>query len=213
MRHAADRLEKQEAFARAGQVDPSARQFAGEAVVVAGGIEAEQREVEAVLAPGGAVAAAHVAARPRKHGHHVEAEGERRGRASRHDPQRNLDRVAGVRDANPAVAVGDGFHHGTVGRTLDHRQRGVGEGDLSGRGDVERAAIGGADLDDDPLPVERGVEPDLGWEDLDGDGLESGGSGGGSCEPGKQGEAQEETADTAWRGMGAAHGFASGAGC
>ena len=61
-----------------GQVDPSADHLAGQAEVVALGVEAEERDAEAVLAARGTVAAAGVAAGPHEDRHHVEPEAERR---------------------------------------------------------------------------------------------------------------------------------------
>ena len=76
--HGADGLLQQRALGGHGQVDPPAAHLAGEAVVVAVGVEAEEREPEAVLAAGRAVAAAGVAAGPHEDGHHVEPEADRR---------------------------------------------------------------------------------------------------------------------------------------
>ena len=68
VRHGADRLLQQQALRGHGQVDAADADLAREAVVVAVGIEAEQRKPEAVLAAGRAVAAAGVAARRMKTG-------------------------------------------------------------------------------------------------------------------------------------------------
>jgi hypothetical protein len=57
-----DGLGEEQRLLGQGEIDPAAGVFAGQAEVVALGIEAEQREVEAVLAAGGAVAGAGVAA-------------------------------------------------------------------------------------------------------------------------------------------------------
>ena len=60
----ADGLLEQRAVGGHGQVDPPAAHLAGQAEVVALGVEAEEREPEAVLAAGRAVAAPGVAAGP-----------------------------------------------------------------------------------------------------------------------------------------------------
>ena len=72
MRHRAHGLLQDQALFGHGQVDAAIAQLAGEAEVIALGIEAEQREAEAVLAAGRAVAAAGVAAGPHEDGHDVE---------------------------------------------------------------------------------------------------------------------------------------------
>ena len=77
VRHAAVGLLHQQALARQRQIDAAEADLAREAVMVAVGIEAEQRQVEAVLAAGRAVATAGVAAGPHEDRHHVELEADR----------------------------------------------------------------------------------------------------------------------------------------
>src|SRR5262249_29393600 len=59
-------------------VDPAADHFTRQAVVVALGIETEQRDPEAVLAAGGSVAASGIAACPHEVWHHVKPKAQRR---------------------------------------------------------------------------------------------------------------------------------------
>ena len=74
MRHFSGGLLKQQALRWYGQVDAAAGNLLGEAEVVARGVVAEQGEVEAVFARGGAVASAAVAAGAEEDRHDVEAE-------------------------------------------------------------------------------------------------------------------------------------------
>ena len=98
VRHGAGGLLEQQALGRDGEVDAPAADLAGEAVVVAVGVEAEQREAEAVLAAGRAVAAAGVAAGPHEDRHHVELEADRRLDRGLRDLDRDLDRLAAEGD-------------------------------------------------------------------------------------------------------------------
>ena len=72
-------LGEHQRFFRQRQVDPAAGHFGGEPEVVAFRIEAEERKVEAILPPRGAVAGAGVAAGSGEDRHHVELEGNRPG--------------------------------------------------------------------------------------------------------------------------------------
>ena len=76
--HRADGLLEQGAVRGDRQVDPPADHLAGQPVMVALGVEAEERDPEAVLAAGRAVAAPGVAAGPHEDRHDVEPEAERR---------------------------------------------------------------------------------------------------------------------------------------
>ena len=82
--------------------------LAGEAVVVAVGVEAEQRQAEAVLAAGRPVAAARVAAGPHEDRHHVELEADRPVDLGVLDLDRHRDRLAAELDVQLGGAVGDG---------------------------------------------------------------------------------------------------------
>ena len=96
--HGADRLLEQRAVGRDGQVDPAADHLAGQAEVVALGVEAEERDPEPVLAARGAVAAPGVAAGPHEDRHHVEPEAERRLHGRLRDLHRHGDRLAAEGD-------------------------------------------------------------------------------------------------------------------
>ena len=98
--HRADRLLQQRAVGGDGQVDAPADHLAGQAVMVALGIEAEERDPEAVLAARRAVATAGVAAGPHEHRHHVEPEAERGLNRGLGDLDRHRERLAAERDGS-----------------------------------------------------------------------------------------------------------------
>ena len=80
--------------------------LAREAVVVAVRVEAEERQAEAVLAAGRAVAAAQVAAGPHEDRHHVELEADRPIHLRVLDLDRHRDRLAAELDLQLGRAVG-----------------------------------------------------------------------------------------------------------
>ena len=113
MRHGAGGFFEQGALGRDGPVDPAADHLAGEAEVVAVGVEAEERDAEAVLAARGPVAASGVAAGPHEDRHDVEPEADRGmhgrlgdldrhgDRLGRHKPTVKRRRAVGGRDRRP----------------------------------------------------------------------------------------------------------------
>ncbi len=129
-----------------GEVDAPAADLAGEAVVVAVGVEAEQRQAEAVLAAGRAVAAAGVAAGPHEDRHHVELEADRpvgRGVLDRH---RHRDRLAA--DTRPSAPSRRRPPGRDVGRRAS-RAPGWRAATFACGGDVARDAVGAAWPDDE----------------------------------------------------------------
>ena len=80
--------------------------------MVALGVEAEERDAEAVLAARRPVAASGVAAGPHEDRHHVEPEAERRLHRRLRDLDRHGDRLA---------AEGDGKRRRAVGRRIEDR--------------------------------------------------------------------------------------------
>ena len=100
----AGRLLEHGAVGRDGQVDPAADHLAGQAEVVALGVEAEERDAEAVLAPGRPVAAPGVAAGPHEDRHDVEPEAERRLDGRLRDLHRHGDRSCRRRRPSSVVA-------------------------------------------------------------------------------------------------------------
>ena len=98
-----------------GQVDPPADHLAGEPEVVALGVEAEERDPEAVLAARRAVAAAGVAAGPHEDRHHVEPEADAAAATLAWATLTGtVDRLA---------AEGDGQRRRAVGRGVEGRAR------------------------------------------------------------------------------------------
>ncbi len=130
--------------------------------MVALGIEAEEGDPEPVLAPGGTVATAGVAAGPHEDRHHVEPEAERRdGRRLSH-LDRDLDRLAPEGDVERRLAVEHRMQDGPIAAD----QRGVGRRhDGLGR-DVASDPVGEGRLDDQRLAVPGGREVDVVGEDL-----------------------------------------------
>ena len=102
----ARRLREQGAVRGHGQVDPAPDHLAGQAEVVAFGVEAEERDAKAVLAPRRPVAASGVAAGPHENRHDVEPEAERRLHRRLRDLHRHGDRLAAVGDRKRRRAVG-----------------------------------------------------------------------------------------------------------
>ncbi len=74
MRDRAEGLHEQQALLRRGQIDAASDHLLGQAKVVARGVVAEQRQMEAVLAERGAVAAPAIASGAEEDRHHVQAE-------------------------------------------------------------------------------------------------------------------------------------------
>ena len=146
-----------------GQVDAPAAHLAGQAVVVAGGVEAEEREAEAVLAPGRAVATAGVAAGLHEDRHHVEPEAERRRlgrvRHRRPGPSTSWPPKATARVVSPSATGEKRAPRGGRAR--------VGRGDGRLVGHVAGDAVGVGRLHDDRLAVARRSQVDVGREDLD----------------------------------------------
>ena len=106
VRHLAGGLFEQQALGRQGEIDAAAVDLARQAVVVAVGVEAEQRQAEAVLAAGRPVAAADVAAGAHEDRHHVELEADRPIGLGVLDRDRARDRPAAELDDEVGHAVG-----------------------------------------------------------------------------------------------------------
>ncbi len=130
--------------------------------MVAVGVEAEQREAEAVLAAGRAVATAGVAAGPHEDRHHVELEADRRidGRVLYAD--RHVDVARFERDGEFRVAIG--FGQEVVAIALDE----IFAVELPGGfvGHVARDAVGELGLDDDRLRIAEEVS-EISWIDME----------------------------------------------
>ena len=147
----------QQALLDEREVESSAADLAGEAVVIAVGVEAEQRQPESVLAAGGAVAASGVAAGLHEDRHHVELEADR-GRLHRPlDVDGHGDCAAGKCRGERGIAVGKGLEL----LPLEDHSVGMGEIQRRLRRDIPRDAVGVCRLHDERLPVLRRGELNL----------------------------------------------------
>ena len=160
----ADGLLDQRAFLGDGEVDPAADHLAGQADVVAGGVHAEEREAETVLAARGAVATARVATAAEEDRHDVEAEGDRAILDAVLDGDGHPGRQAAEgRDDLGRAGVGDRAKH-VAG---ERRHLRVGDFDVGESCDVARGGILEGREDDEPVGVAAGLEPHLGRENLE----------------------------------------------
>ncbi len=166
----AEALLNDQTFPGKREVDPPADAFLRQPVVIALGIVAEEREVEAVLAARGAVTAPGIAARFHEHGHDIEPEAQRPLdlRVFNHDGHGQF--VSLEFDAQLRFAVGDRME----GLLVHLHQRPVVEGEGSLRGDIARDAIGIDRLDDERLRILFGLEVDRVRENLDAGEVRSG---------------------------------------
>ena len=156
--HGTDRLLEQGAVGGDRQVDPTADHLAGEAMVVAFGVEAEQGDPESVLASCGAVAAPGIAAGPHEDRHHVEPEAERRNGRRLRDFHRHRDVPALVAHGQRRGAICGGIED----RPDALHEPGIGQGHRRVPGHIARDAVGEGRLDHDRLTVARGRQLDLG---------------------------------------------------
>ena len=112
--HGGGRLGEQQTLGGEGEVDPPSTDLAGESVVVGLGVEAEEREPEAVFAAGRAVATAGVAAVSHEDRHHIAAETQVGGEAGMFDVHRHRACLVGEGDRERGVAVGKRLEHAAV---------------------------------------------------------------------------------------------------
>ena len=158
VRHLAGRLLDQQALVRQGEVDAPAVDLAGQPVVVAVGVEAEQRQAEAVLAAGGPVAAAGLQPARMKTG--ITSSLKLIGRSSlrlRH-LDRHLDRLA-RRTRRPARSAPSAT--GVTVFLSSLASAGLAKRDLGLGGHVAGDAVGVGGLDDERLPVAGGLQVDV----------------------------------------------------
>ena len=107
VRHHVGGLLNQQTFFDECQIDPSATDLAGEAVVIAVWIKTEERQAKAVLAAGGAVATARVAASLHENGHHIELEADGDHLPRPLDVDRHRDGKVGKGHCERGVAIGE----------------------------------------------------------------------------------------------------------
>ena len=74
VRHRVGRLLEEQAVVGVGEIDPAIDEFPRESEVIDLGVESKEREPKPLLAPGGAVAAAGIAAIPHQDRHHLGVE-------------------------------------------------------------------------------------------------------------------------------------------
>ncbi len=160
--HGAGGLLQHQALLRHRQVHAPADQLPGQAVVVAGRVEAEQRQVEAILAAGGTVATAVVATVLHEHGHHVQPETDRPRPGRVLDQHRHFRLEAGVLDEQERAAVL------LWGQRLagDARQCRVSQQPFGGQRDIPGDALAIHDLDNEALAVVLPTEHHRRGEDL-----------------------------------------------
>ena len=163
MRNRADRFFDQQTRFGPRQIDAASALFAGCAIVVADGVEAEQRQSKAVLAAGGAVATARVAAGPHEDRHHVQMETDRPVGRRVHDGDRRFGLMALVLGDQLGGAVG----HRVQGRVVQPGHALGAQPHHRVAGDVQCHSVVAAGHDQHPLIVPLSAQVDVRRIDVD----------------------------------------------
>ncbi len=156
MGHLAERFFDQQAVLRLSEIDSPAADFAGDALIIAVGVEAEQRQAKAIFPPGSSVATAGVATGFGEHRHHVEMKTDRPISGGILHHQRHLHAAAAVLDRDFRLTIGLRVKH--VG--IEPHQISVSRGDFRFGRDVTRQLVVVYRLHNQRLAVRIGVQID-----------------------------------------------------
>lgn len=156
VRHIAHGFGDEQGFLGQGEIDAASGELMGDAEMIAVRIEAIQRELEAILAAGSAVAGTGIATSGGQHGHDIELEGNFACDVGLFDGDGNLAGLSTVGDDQLGAAILEWRECGF----LELRERGIGEGEFRLQGDVARGGIVEMGDDDDFVEIVFGFERD-----------------------------------------------------
>ena len=163
VRHGLDRFLDDQTLGGQGEVQPARAELAGDAVVIAVGIVAEERQHEAVLPPGRAVARAGVAAGPQKNWHHIQPEAD----AARLGGIDHLDRHDHLAVTERHVHLGFPVRAWQQLVASQLRDAGLGQAEHRVAGDIPRRVVAVSRHGHQRVRVGGRLERDLGREHLD----------------------------------------------